>query len=135
MKTWKERIMEATSGRNPQGRFLWYSHSKIIDCMDELEGGSIRGEFCSITPYLSDLVKHGYMIRAVKPPSLLNRPLDNRRPEYLYRQTGKPFKRGIVELSSRKNAHTNAQATSRQSHDLWREHRKLPYWFRRLMYD
>lgn len=134
MKTWKERIMEVTGGRNTRGDYLWYSHGGILDALDKAEGTNIRHDFYrSISPYLQGLVKGGFLIRAVKPHSLSRMVQRRTIPEYLYKQTGKPFKRGNVNLQSSKNEHTQVRLRAIEAHDLWREYRQLPKWYRDMM--
>ena len=119
--TWKERIMLVTTGRNNKGGFLWYSHGKICDIIEKAEGVRI-----TLGRELIELVKKGYLVRAVKPRHLSSKVQYNGKEEYLYRQTGKPFKRGMPEL-------TNNRAE--QAHEIWRLHKKLPKWFRCMMLD
>lgn len=135
-KTWKERVMAATSGRNSRGARLWYSHDKIIRLISEAEGIDPKLIYRSLSAYLSGLVKSGHLERATKPPELRQgiRGLSSI-PEYVYRQTGKPFVRGMPSLSSSKNEHTEAARRSSQGHELWRLHRALPKWFRCMMMD
>lgn len=134
--TWKERVMAATSGRNVRGTFLWYSHDRICQAIGEAEGIRVKDFYRSVSAYLNGLVKSGHMERAVKPSGLREgvRGLSSI-PEYLYRQTGKPFTRKTPSLSSSKNRHTNAQERAVQAHELWRLHRRLPKWFRDMMMD
>jgi hypothetical protein len=134
--TWKQRVMAATTGRNSRGAFLWYSHDKICSLVSEQEGIDPHSIYRSLSAYLSGLVKSGHLERALKPPKLRQgiRGLSSI-PEYVYRQTGKPFARGVPVLSSSKNLHTEAARLSIQGHELWRLHRSLPKWFRRMMMD
>ena len=134
-RTWKERIMAATTGRNSRGAFLWYSHDKISSLISEQEGFNVKEIYRSLSSYLQGLVKSGHLERAVKPRELSRKVQFDGRPEYLYRQTGKPYERGMPRLSSSKNAHTDAAYKSSQGHELWRLYPKLPLWFRRMMMD
>lgn len=135
MKTWKERVMAATSGRNSRGAFLWYSHDKICSLITEAEGFETKSVYRSLSAYLSELVKSGHLVRAIKPRELSLKVQYDGKPEYLYRQTGKPFVRGVPALISSKNDHSEAARRSSQAHELWRVHRALPKWFRCMMMD
>lgn len=135
-KTWKERIMAASTGRNSRGAFLWYSHNKICEIINEQEGNNAKRGYRSLSVYLTGLVKSGHLERALKPHTMRSgvRGLSSI-PEYVYRQTGKLYKRGIPALSSSKNEHTDAALISAQGHEIWRVHKTLPKWFRRMMLD
>lgn len=133
--TWKERVMLATSGRNNKGGFLWYSHKKICELIEEREGIKVTDFYATISGYLTQLVKSGHIERAAKPKHLSNRYHYGLKQEYLYRQTGKPFKRRFPYLSSSKNKDTLAGDNAILAHEIWRLHRKLPKWFRRMMLD
>lgn len=133
--TWKQRIMLATTGRNSRGVFLWYSHDLILKIVSEQEGINVRDTYRSLSCYLHGLVKSGHLERALKPRELSLKVQDDGRPEYLYRQTGKPYLRGIPVLKSCKNKHSVFVQRSTQGHELWRLHRKLPKWFRLMMMD
>ena len=134
--TWKERVMAATTGRNSRGAFLWYSHDKICCLIGEAEGLRVKDFYRSISAYLNDLVKSGHLERAVKPRHLSNKVRYDGKEEYLYRQTGKAYKRGNPGLISPKNQHSPViERNALLSHELWRLHRTLPKWFRRMMFD
>ena len=133
--TWKQRVMAATTGRNSRGAFLWYSHDKICTLISEAEGIRVKDFYRSLSSYINGLVKSGHLERAIKPRELSKKVQYDGKPEYLYRQTGKPYTRGMPSLSSGKNAHTDAATISSQGHELWRLHRTLPLWFRRMMTD
>lgn len=135
--TWKERVMVATSGRNERGAFLWYSHKKICEVIGEQEGLKPSEFYGSISSFLTSLVKSGHMIRANKPQELRQgvRGISSI-PEYLYRQTGKPYERSkAIPLQSSKNSHTDAGLRGIQAHEIWRSNPTLPKWFRRMMLD
>ena len=134
-RTWKQRVMAAASGRNNRGAFLWYSHDKICSIIGDEEGMRVKDFYRSISAYLNGLVKSGHLERAIKPRNLSRKVQYDGKPEYLYRQTGKVFKRGVPVMSSSKNIHTDAARLSSQAHELWRLHRALPKWFRRMMTD
>jgi len=134
-RTWKERIMDVTTGRNSRGAPLWYSHGKIcmlIAGQEDISVSSIRAK--SITPYLLGLVKSGHLERAEKPVHLCRHMRGNGTKEYLYRQTGKKFKIYAGEsFESYKNKGSDASVLGYQAHKIWRDHRKLPKWFRQMM--
>lgn len=135
--TWKQRILAATSGRNDRGAFLWYSHHLIKEKVFEAEGLEKDQIYKSgLSPYLYALVKSGHLERAIKPPELTRKIKYDGRPEYFYRQTGKPYSPDYARLKSSRNEH-NPQATNNAvlGHELWRLHRRLPKWFRRMMMD
>lgn len=135
--TWKERIMLTTTGRNDKGGFLWYSHDMICRLISEAEGVQVHSVYRSLSCYLQGLVKSGHLERAIKPRHLSRKVQYDGKPEYLYRQTGKAFTRQDDQrLKSGKNA-SNPKATQNAvlSHELWRIHRGLPKWFRRMMLD
>lgn len=134
--TWKERIMLATTGRNSRGAGLWYSHDLICSLIGDIEGLRVKDFYRSISAYLRALVKSGHMVRAVKPRNLSGKVQYDGRDEYLYRQTGKPYTRGNPGLISPKNQHSPViERNALLSHELWRLHRTLPKWFRRMMLD
>jgi hypothetical protein len=135
--TWKERIMAATSGRNNREAWLWYSHDRICSLISEAEGVEVKTFYRSLSAYLAELIKSGHLERAVKPSGLKSgvRGLSSI-PEYLYRQTGKPFERVKFDrLRSGKNAHTDATLKAIQAHEIWRLNQRLPKWFRNMMMD
>lgn len=133
--TWKQRILLATSGRNDRGAFLWYSHDLILKTINEAEGCQVKQVYRSLSVYLSQLVKSGHMQRAIKPPELSKKIHQTKIPEYLYRRTGKDYNPDYARLRSSKNEHTNASTNAGLGHELWRIHRNLPKWFRRMMMD
>lgn len=125
--------MQVTGGRNARGDFLWYSHRKILDAIDQAEGINTGTVYRSLTVYLSQLVKGGHLIRAVKPHSLSRKVQRTSTPEYLYRQTGKPFKRGLALTDGK--ALSSSHVKGMQAHELWRVYRRLPKWYRDMMMD
>jgi hypothetical protein len=128
--------MEATSGRNERGAFLWYAHDKIVRAIEEAEGINVKETYQGgLACYLIGLVKSGHLQRAVKPPELSRKVQYDCKKEYLYRQTGKAYKRGIPSLKSHKNQFCDSHIRGQQSHELWRIHRTLPKWFRLMMLD
>lgn len=134
--TWKERVMAATTGRNDRGAFLWYSHDKILKLIGEQEGVDVRRVYRSLSSYLSSLVKSGHLERAMKPKHLSRKLHYDPKGEYLYRQTGKPYKRGELGfMKCPKNQHSMIRHNAVLSHELWRLHRNLPKWYRRMMLD
>lgn len=134
-KTWKQRIIEATSGRNERGAFLWYSHDHICTLVGEAEGLRVKDFYRSFGTYLLGLVKSGHLVRAVKPRHLSKKVQYDGKPEYLYRRTGKTFEREDSNRGiSGKNAHTDhAGKNAVIGHEIWRLHRGLPKWYRRMM--
>lgn len=133
LKTWKERIMAATGGRNARGDFLWYSHKGVIEAIEMHEGIDLKDSGGMLSPYLIGLVKGGFMVRAVKPHSLSRKVQRTSTPEYLYRQSGKPFERGIGKLESSRNILAKSYIKAHEAHELWRMYKQLPKWYRDMM--
>lgn len=92
----------------------------------------------SVSPEIYKLIKSGHLERTICPDHLTKRRTGDGRAyavEYLYRQTGRPYKRKPIPRTSSKNMHSNAQIRATQGHDLWRMYPTLPKWFRRMMMD
>lgn len=133
MKTWKEKIVAVLSGQNVRGKPLWYSHKKIMQLVSENEGYDISTKYRSLSNYLLELVKSGHLERALKPPHLSSKVHPDK--EYLYRRTSKPYTREYMSLQSSKNNFTDAHIRGQEAFELWRKHKTLPKWFRRMMMD
>jgi hypothetical protein len=119
MRTWKEKILAVVTGRNDRGLALWYSHYKIKELIAQSEGIEFSDMHHSISTHLLSLVRSGHLERTYKPPHLSRKLHPGK--EYLYRWTRKPFKRYVRDVN---------EAIGQ---DIWREHPKLPKWFRRMM--
>jgi hypothetical protein len=138
MKTWKEKIIDALTGRNNRGDPLWYSHKKILELVSENEGHDVSQPYRSLSNYLLELVKSGHLERALTPPGVSNKKCHGMEPgkAYLYRRTSKPFKRGYLNLKSSRNQYNSeVHIRGQEAFELWRKHKSLPKWFRRMMMD
>lgn len=133
MKTWKEKIVAVLTGQNSRGKPLWYSHKKIMQLVSDAEGYDISVKYRSLSNYLLELVKSGHLERTIKPAHLSDKVQPNK--EYLYRRTAKPYNREYMSLQSSKNNLTDAHIRGQEAFELWRKHRTLPKWFRRMMMD
>ena len=112
---------------------LWYSHKKIITLLSELDGYNVKNKYRSMSAYLLELVKSGHLERTVAPPEVSKRMHGTK--EYLYRRTGKSFKRGYLDLNSSKSKFTDACVKGIKAHEIYRLNRNLPKWFRKMMMD
>ena len=133
--TWKERIMDATTGRNERGTPLWYTHAQICAVVSERQGWDVRTRHNSLSPHCLSLVKTGHLERAIMPHNLSGRVRYNGKPEYLYRQTGKPYTRPNGCFMSHDNAKGYDGKTFIQGFELRRAYPMLPKWFRKMMLD
>ncbi len=135
MRTWKEYILDAMTGRNKKGIPLWYDNATIMSEVSKLAGYDIRVKYKSLTCFLYDLTKTGHIERAVKPRELSKKVCYDPSKEFLYRVTGKPYVHRFGNLNTYKNQGSNIEAVSTQAHNIWREHKTLPKWYRRMMLD
>lgn len=129
-KTWKELVMTVTTGRNERGGFLWYDHAGIKRRILEL---CPHRHQHSLAPYLNALVRSGHLVRANKDKALVQGGGIHGHNEYFYRQTGKAFQRGDSDRLINWKRPENSNAAL--AHELWRMHRDLPRWFRRMMLE
>lgn len=123
---WPEKIASSLepSGTEPKPR--WFTHSGVFKRV--MQKWDLRPADMpeNLAMILYRLVRQGYLERALKPAHI--QPNYRPRREYVYRRTDKAFK--PVKKLGLRNA---PQAAIGKGLALWRDHGKLPKWFREMM--
>lgn len=120
--TWGEKLALALQPVGTEKQGLWFTHKAITKRLQD-HGIGIPN---NLSQSIYDLLKCGYLERALKPQSMIPKYVN--RPEYIYRRTAKPFKRKAFGWF------VNAPSSSvEKGFQIWLDHSKLPKWFRDMM--
>lgn len=123
--TWGERLAHALQPFGTEKQGLWFTHKAARKRLQDHTGLN-DDEIPALGNVLYDLVKCGYVDRALKPEKMTARYAP--RAEYIYRRTSKPFKRKTFDRFI-----NSPSASIGKGFQTWLDHGRLPKWFREMM--